>query len=194
MIRFNPRIRHEFEAFYGRQDTFSLGVCNGCQVMALLGWVPWQGIDLTRQPRFVINESAMFESRFVAVSVVPSPSILLRGMESSVLGIWVAHGEGRFFCADASVLQEIQQQNLAPIRFADDTGIITERYPANPNGSPLGIAALISSDGRHLAMMPHPERLFLRWQWPFWPKEWSGIQASPWLRLFQNAREWCENH
>lgn len=194
VIRFNTRLRREFESFYRRPDTFSLGVCNGCQVMAFLGWVPWQGVDLKHQPRFVLNESEMFESRFITVKVLKSPSIMLRGMEDSVLGVSVAHGEGRFHCGDESVLEEIKHQNLAPLRFVNDSGMVTEEYPANPNGSMLGITALCSPDGRHLAVMPHPERFFLPWQWHYWPEEWSGVSASPWLRLFQNAREWCEEH
>lgn len=191
MIRFNTRVRQEFDAFYERPDTFSLGVCNGCQVMALLGWVPRRQIDPVRQPRFVFNDSAMFESRFLAVKVLPSPSVLLDGMENSVLGIWVAHGEGRFHCGDEAAIREIEGGGLAPLRYADSSGMITERYPSNPNGSGLGIAALCSADGRHLAMMPHPERVFLRWQWPYWPREWDEMNTSPWLRLFRNARRWC---
>jgi phosphoribosylformylglycinamidine synthase len=160
--------------------------------MAILGWVPWPGIEAVRQPRFVANQSAMFESRFVAIKVMPGPSIFLQGMEDSILGIWVAHGEGRFICTDDSLVREIQERHLAPLRFVDAGGSITEQYPANPNGSALGITALCSADGRHLALMPHPERVFLPWQWPYWPKEWAGIKASPWLRLFQNARTWCD--
>ncbi|MBI2854208.1 MAG: phosphoribosylformylglycinamidine synthase [Chloroflexi bacterium] len=192
VVRFNTRVRGEFEAFYNRPDTFSLGVCNGCQVMALLGRIPWQGIGMERQPRFVLNESAMFESRFAAVNVMPGPSIMLRGMEGSVLGVWVSHGEGRFLCPDGSILSEVERQGLAPIRFVDDERKVSEAYPFNPNGSISGIAALCSPDGRHLAMMPHPERAFLAWQWPYWPEEQSKAGPSPWLRLFQNAREWCE--
>jgi phosphoribosylformylglycinamidine synthase len=154
--------------------------------------VPWQGIEASLQPRFVCNQSGMFESRFVTVRVTPSLSIFLKDMAGSVLGIWVAHGEGRFFCPDQSTVNEIGRQNLAPLRFADDSGRNTEDYPSNPNGSPLGIAALCSPDGRHLAMMPHPERVFLRWQWPYWPREWRDIETSPWLKLYQNAREWCD--
>jgi phosphoribosylformylglycinamidine synthase len=154
--------------------------------------VPWQGIEASLQPRFVCNQSGMFESRFVTVRVMPSLSIFLKDMAGSVLGIWVAHGEGRFFCPDQSTVNEIGRQNLAPLRFADDSGRNTEDYPSNPNGSPLGIAALCSPDGRHLAMMPHPERVFLRWQWPYWPREWRDIETSPWLKLYQNAREWCD--
>ena len=193
VIRFNSRIRQEFETFYNRPDTFSLGVCNGCQVMTLLGWVPWPGIESDRHPRYVLNESRIFESRFVAVKVLPSPSIFLKGLEGSILGIWVAHGEGRFFCPDNSILEKIEQQQLAPLRFVNDEGEITEGYPFNPNGSRNGITALCSPDGRHLALMPHPERVFLSWQWPYWPKEWSKLKVSPWLRLFQNAREWSES-
>jgi phosphoribosylformylglycinamidine synthase len=191
VIRFDKRIRQEFESFFARSDSFSLGVCNGCQLMALLGWVPWQGMEARLHPRFVCNESGMFESRFVAVRVMTSPSIFLKDMAGSVLGVWVAHGEGRFFCPDQAAVKEIEHRNLAPIRFADDSGMITEKYPSNPNGSPLGIAALCSPDGRHLAVMPHPERVFLRWQWPYWPREWRNMETSPWLKLFQNAREWC---
>lgn len=192
VIRFDKRIHREFDNFIARSDSFSLGVCNGCQLMALLGWVPWQGIEASLHPRFVCNQSGVFESRFVAVRVMKSPSIFLKDMAGSVLGIWVAHGEGRFFCPDHVVLEEIERKNLAPIRFADEGGMITEDYPLNPSGSALGISALCSPDGRHLAMMPHPERLFLRWQWPYWPREWRDIETSPWMKLFQNAREWCD--
>jgi len=193
VIRFNHRVKREFEAFYARTDTFSLGVCNGCQVMAFLGWVPWKGIELAEQPRFVMNESAMFESRFISVGIMPSPAVMLRGMQDSVLGIWLDHGEGRFISPSKAVFDEIVHSDLAPVRFVNDGGMVTEQYPYNPNGSTLGIAALCSPDGRHLAIMPHPERVFLRWQWPYWPREWQNLRISPWLRLFQNAREWCQH-
>lgn len=193
IIRFNARLREMFDAFYRRRDTFSLGVCNGCQLMALLGWVPWAGIPDTRQPRFIRNASERFESRWVAVKVVESPAIMLKGMENSILGIWVAHGEGRLYCPDPEVLRELREKKLAPCYFVDDEGAPTERYPLNPNGSTLGITALCSPDGRHLAIMPHPERAFLKWQWPWMPEPWKlTLQASPWLRMFQNARIWCE--
>ena len=194
VIRFNPKIREEFEKFYQRDDTFSLGVCNGCQAMTPLGRVPWQNIEATKQPRFVKNPSGVFESRFAAVKILASPSIFLQGMEGSILGIWVAHGEGRAFFPDTSILIEVLDRNLAPLRFVDDNGCFAATYPFNPNGSTASITALCSPDGRHLAMMPHPERLFLSWQWPYWPREWSNIKASPWLRLFQNARKWCEEN
>jgi len=193
VIRFNDGLWAQFREFAGRPDTFSLGVCNGCQLMALLGWVPWPGIADALQPRFVHNASGRFESRFATVRVQPSPSLMLRGMEGSTLGVWVAHGEGRAYFPDQSVLGRIEAEGLAPVRFVDDHAEITEAYPFNPNGSPRGITALCSPDGRHLAMMPHPERTFLPWQWGWMPAAWRrDLEASPWLRMFQNAREWCE--
>jgi phosphoribosylformylglycinamidine synthase len=192
-IRFSPALDRQFRAFLERPDTFTLGVCNGCQLFALLGWVPWPGLDGERQPRFVANASGRFESRFVAVSVEPSPALMLRGMEGSVLGIWVAHGEGRALFPDRRVLERVLAGGLAPIRYADDDGQVTEAYPFNPNGSPAGIAALCSADGRHLAMMPHPERCVLPWQWGWMPRSMRDtLEVSPWLKMFQNAREWCE--
>jgi len=193
VIRFNGRLREEFERFYRREETFSLGVCNGCQLMALLGWVPWHGLEDARQPRFIHNASGRFESRFSTVRVLESPSVMLRGMAGSVLGVWVAHGEGRAYFPDRDIYEKVLASGLAPVRYVDDAGEPTEGYPFNPNGSPEGIAALCSPDGRHLAMMPHPERTFLKWQWPWMPEDWrKGLKASPWLRLFENARLWCE--
>ncbi len=192
-IRFHKALYEEFDEFYQREDTFSLGVCNGCQLMALLGWVPWRGIDDRRQPRFINNLSGRFESRFSTVKILKSPSIMLAGMEGSVLGVWIAHGEGRVYFPDETIKRDIISKGLAPLRYVDDDGEPTEVYPFNPNGSPEGITALCSPDGRHLAMMPHPERVFLKWQWAWMPEEWKKtLNASPWLRLFQNARHWCE--
>jgi phosphoribosylformylglycinamidine synthase len=193
VIRYNEDIWHQFQSFYHRQDTFSLGVCNGCQLMALLGWVPWQGIPDRIQPRFIHNKSGRFESRFVSVRIMDSPAVMFKGMESSVLGVWVAHGEGLAYFPDEIIRDKILAEGLAPARYADDKGNPTERYPFNPNSSPEGIAALCSPDGRHLAIMPHPERAFLKWQWGWMPEEWKkDLKASPWLKMFQNAREWCE--
>jgi phosphoribosylformylglycinamidine synthase len=193
-ILFNEKLREMFDRFYAREDTFSLGVCNGCQLMALLGWVPWKGITSEKQPRFVHNTSGRFESRWVQVEVLPSPSILLSGMEGTKLGVWVAHGEGRLVYPDQSVQIEVMKGNLAPLAYVDPYGKETEVYPYNPNGSPLGITALCSPNGRHLAMMPHPERCFRLWQWPWMPNSWKSLEASPWLRMFQNARTWCTRH
>lgn len=192
-IRFHSELYNEFEEFYYRGDTFSLGVCNGCQLMALLGWVPWRGIDDIRQPRFIHNLSGRFESRFSTVKVIESPAIMLKGMEGSILGVWVAHGEGRIYFPEENIKKEVIDKGLAPLRYVDDEGQPTETYPLNPNGSPEGITALCSPDGRHLAMMPHPERTFLKWQWVWMPEEWKKtLKASPWLRLFQNAYYWCK--
>ncbi len=192
VIRFNKRLYEQFQRFYERPDTFSIGVCNGCQLMALLGWVPWKGIPGRVQPRFISNSSGRFESRFSTVQILPSPAIMLKGMEGSTLGVWIAHGEGRLYFPEEEMLDEVLKKGLVPIRFVDDDGEFTETYPFNPNGSPLGITALCSPDGRHLAMMPHPERAFLKWQWPYLPEEWKkNLEASPWLKMFQNAREWC---
>ncbi|MFQ6045038.1 MAG: phosphoribosylformylglycinamidine synthase, partial [Gemmatimonadales bacterium] len=193
VIRFNEDLWRQFDEFYERPDTFSLGVCNGCQLEALLGWVPWRGIAGECQPRFVQNASGRFESRFVALRIQESPAIMLRGMEGATLGVWVAHGEGRALFPDESILDRVDREGLAPLRFVDDANRVTERYPFNPNGSPRGIAGLCSPDGRHLSMMPHPERVFRKWQWGWMPREWKrDLEASPWLRMFQNAREWCE--
>jgi phosphoribosylformylglycinamidine synthase len=193
VIRFNRDLWSQFEAFITRPDTFSLGVCNGCQLLALLGWIPFRGLTDTAQPRFVRNASGRFESRFSTVRVLSSPAIMLRGMEDSVLGIWSAHGEGRAFFPDQDVLARVEAEGLAPLRFADDAGVVTDAYPHNPNGSPSGIAGLCSPDGRHLAMMPHPERTFMTWQWGWMPRQWrQNLDASPWLQMFQNAREWCD--
>jgi phosphoribosylformylglycinamidine synthase len=194
-IRFHGNIADQFQRFYERPDTFSLGVCNGCQLAALLGWVPWQGIPDALQPRFIHNESGRFESRFATVKILKSPSIMLSGMEDAVLGIWVAHGEGLVHFPDPKMLDDVLARNLAPMRYVDDLGNPTEVYPFNPNGSPLGITSLVSPDGRHIAMMPHPERVFLKWQWAWMPEQMQrSLKASPWLKMFQNARQWCEGH
>ncbi|QQG49959.1 MAG: phosphoribosylformylglycinamidine synthase [Candidatus Berkelbacteria bacterium] len=203
VIRFNSRLAEEFQRFYEQPDTFSLGVCNGCQLMALLGWVPGPSFGLTEdaQPRFIHNASAgasrQFESRFSTVKILPSPAIMLKDMEGSRLGIWVAHGEGRLHVPQEETLQRILDENLAPVRFSYPQGGIAdgsvESYPFNPNGSPAGIAALCSPNGRHLAIMPHPERTLEWWNWPWLPSDLVS-REGPWLELFQNARNWCDNN
>jgi len=195
-IRFNERLRKMFDDFYNRPDTFTLGVCNGCQLFALLGWVPWLGIPDHQQPRFVQNLSGRFESRWVTVKIVESPAIMFKDMADSILGIWVAHGEGRLHFPDPTLMDEVMRKKLVPLFFVDDEGRadgkISQSYPFNPNGSPFGITGLCSPDGRHLAIMPHPERAFLKWQWAWMPSDLNDrLKASPWIRMFQNAREWC---
>ncbi len=193
-ILFNSKLKEMFDQFYARKDTFSLGVCNGCQLMALLGWVPSPGISIKQQPRFIQNLSNRFESRWAQVEILPSPAVLLKGMIGSKLGIWVAHGEGRLVFPDETVEHIVNSQHLSPLAYINPSGTITERYPYNPNGSRCGRAALCSADGRHLAMMPHPERCFRLWQWPWMPESWHHLADSPWLRMFQNAKQWCRDN
>ncbi|WIA34688.1 hypothetical protein OEZ86_013001 [Tetradesmus obliquus] len=205
-IRFNDKVLQQFQDFYNRPDTFSLGICNGCQLMALLGWVPATAakeggvaaqLQDLQQPRFVHNKSGRFESRWINVQIADdSPSLWLAGMGGSTIGVWAAHGEGQVLFPEPAVQAAVLDKKLAPIRYVDAQGTPTEAYPFNPNGSPLGIAALCSADGRHLAMMPHPERCFLTWQLPYYPQD-IGLEPkgpAPWLKLFQNAREWAESH
>jgi len=202
-VLFSPALAAQFRAFRERKDSFSLGVCNGCQLMALLGWVPGddkgETLPPAKQPRFIHNKSRRFESRFTTVRIEKSAAsaVWMKGMEGSQMGVWVAHGEGLCHFPEASVFQRVKEQKLVPLRYVDDSGAATETYPFNPNGSPEGIVGLCSADGRHLAMMPHPERVTIwPWQWPWAPKAWmegpSRLKASPWLRMFQNVREWCD--
>ncbi|XP_068035065.1 phosphoribosylformylglycinamidine synthase [Anomalospiza imberbis] len=199
-VRFNATARAQLERFRHRPDTFSLGVCNGCQLMALLGWVGTAPDDSAEDAAPAValerNLSGRFESRFATVRVEPGPAVLLRGMAGATLGVWVAHGEGRFQFRSPSALDRCVQSGLAVLRYVDDRGDPTERYPMNPNGSGQGVAALVSPCGRHLAAMPHPERSVRAWQCP-----WAGRTAAadgrsktgngPWLRMFRNALEWC---
>ncbi|MBU1564390.1 MAG: phosphoribosylformylglycinamidine synthase [Proteobacteria bacterium] len=191
-ILFNPRLKHMFESFYNRSDTFTLGVCNGCQLFGLLGWVPEPGLPAERQPRFVRNLSGRFESRWSTVKVNESPAIMLKGMEGLVFGIHVDHGEGRLLFPDPVLFDKVKNGGMVPLVFVDDDGQATEKYPFNPNGSPEGVAGLCSADGRHLALMPHPERVFLPWQAHYLPEEMKGLQVSPWMQMFRNAYRWCQ--
>ncbi len=180
-ILFNPRARDEFEAFFQRNDTFALGVCNGCQMMSNLheiipGAENWA--------HFARNQSEQFEARFVMVEVQQSPSILFQGMEGSRMPIVVAHGEGY---ADFGNSKK-QKAALVTLRYVDHAGRATETYPLNPNGSPQGITGLTTPDGRFSIMMPHPERVFRAVQNSWYPREWQ--ENGAWLRMFQNARKW----
>lgn len=192
---FEQRVRTMFDRFYNREDTFSLGVCNGFQLMTTIGWLPERGMPIRSQPRLGHNRSARFESRWSAVRVLPSPALMMNGMEGAVLGIHVAHGEGKLYIPDPHVADSIRRKQLVPLAYVDMDGAPTEAYPYNPNGSPEGWTALCSEDGRHLGMMPHPERCFLPWQWPHVPRTWhDSFEKSPWLRMFDNARNWCLEH
>tara|TARA_R110001583_G_scaffold24563_2_gene89782 strand:- start:34359 stop:38294 length:3936 start_codon:yes stop_codon:yes gene_type:complete len=184
-ILFNPRLRAEFEAFFGRTDSFALGVCNGCQMMAHLAPII-PGADAW--PTFHRNRSEQFEARFVMTEVVDSPSILLAGMAGSRMPIVVSHGEGRaVFAAEAD-----REKALLALRYVDNHGQPTETYPQNPNGSALGATGFTTADGRFTIMMPHPERTARTLQMS-WAPQWmidESPDASPWLRMFRNARKW----
>ncbi len=190
-ILFNDKLKKMFQDFYNREDTFTLGICNGCQLFGLLGWVPWQGIEPEKQPRFVHNVSGRFESRWTTVKVQQSKAMMLQGMEDLTFGIHVDHGEGLLNFPAPAMRDQCVADQLTPLVYVDDAGNATEAYPFNPNGSPSGLAGLCSPDGRHLAMMPHPERAFLPWQCHWLPEEMKGLAVSPWLKMFQNAYEWC---
>ncbi len=189
VIRNNARLSDQFDRFFARTDTLSVGICNGCQLMGLLG-IPGFDLPDERKPRFIKNISGRFESRFSTVRIEKSPALMLQGMEGSTLGVWVAHGEGRLHVPDPATLEWIVAHHLAPVRYVGPDGEPTAAYPYNPNGSPLGISALCSPDGRHLAIMPHPERCFQLRQWPWVPPTWR-CRNSPWLRMFQNAAAAC---
>ncbi|MCS5638583.1 MAG: phosphoribosylformylglycinamidine synthase, partial [Myxococcota bacterium] len=183
-ILFSPRLRDAFEEFFGRTDTFSLGVCNGCQMLSNLhSLVP--GAD--HWPRFVRNRSEQFEARLSLVEVQDSPSVLLGDMAGARLPIAVAHGEGRAEFAGAEAAS-LESAGLVAVRFVDHHGRSTDHYPENPNGSPGGITGLTSRDGRVTLMMPHPERVFRAVQHSWRPREWS--EQAPWMNLYHNARKW----
>jgi phosphoribosylformylglycinamidine synthase len=183
-ILFNARARDEFAAFFQRDDSFGLGVCNGCQMLSNLHeLIP--GTDLW--PHFERNASEQFEGRLALVEVMPSPSLFMNGMAGSRMPIAVAHGEGRaVFKNGANGVQSVIDAGLATLRYVDNHGQATERYPANPNGSPQGITGLSNSDGRFTIMMPHPERVFRSVQYSWAPKAWG--EDGPWMRMFRNAR------
>ncbi len=190
-ILFNKRLKEMFTAFYQREDVFSLGICNGCQLFSLLGWVPWPGMSADRQPRFVRNVSGRFESRWSTVKVQKSKAVLLKGMENLVFGIHVDHGEGRLIFPDDTIMKKVIDEGMSPLVYVDDQGRTTQEYPFNPNGSMHGLAGMCSKDGRHLAMMPHPERAFLAWQAHYLPQDMSDMEVTPWMQMFQNAYSWC---
>ena len=180
-ILFNARARAAFEAFFARADSFALGVCNGCQMLAALkeiipGAAHW--------PTFLRNRSEQYEARFVMVEVMDSPSILFAGMAGSRLPVASAHGEGRAqFATPADA-----KQAIPALRFVDHYGKPTETYPLNPNGSPAGLTGFTTADGRFSAIMPHPERVFRSVQMSWTPP--GAGEDSPWMRLFRNARVW----
>ncbi|MDF1781858.1 MAG: phosphoribosylformylglycinamidine synthase [Alcanivoracaceae bacterium] len=185
-ILYNAKLRDQFAEFFQRNDSFALGICNGCQMMSALkeiipGTEHW--------PRFVRNLSEQFEARTALVEVQSSPSIFLSDMAGTRLPIAVAHGEGHAEISDAS-LQHCVDNSLLALRYTDGLGNPTEQYPANPNGSPRGATGFTTPDGRVTIMMPHPERVFRVVQQSWTPEEWKAYENAPWFRMFANARKW----
>lgn len=186
-ILFNSRARDGFQAFFERKDSFSLGVCNGCQMMSNLHeLIP--GTEFW--PHFVRNRSEQFEARVAMVQVQESASIFLRGMAGSRMPIAIAHGEGHAEFENEEALLEADLSGCVAMRFIDNHGKVTETYPANPNGSPRGITGLTSRDGRVTIMMPHPERVFRAVQNSWKPDDWQ--EDAGWMRMFRNARVWVD--
>lgn len=175
---FNEKAKKALENFYARPDTMSLGVCNGCQLMVELGLIYPED---DRRPKMAHNDSGKFESAFVQVEVPKNNSIMLGSLEGSKLGIWVAHGEGKF------VFPKAENEYNISMKYS------YAEYPGNPNGCYFNTAGIVSDDGRHLAMMPHLERSVFPWQCAYYPEDRKGDDCTPWLEAFVNAREWVEN-
>jgi phosphoribosylformylglycinamidine synthase len=174
---FNPGAKEALDRFYARPDTLSLGICNGCQVMVELGLVyP----EHAQHPKMLHNASHKFESAFLNVDIQENKSIMLKSLSGSRLGIWVAHGEGRF------QLPYDEGKYHIPVKFSH------AEYPGNPNGSDFAAAGICSHDGRHLVMMPHLERAIYPWNWANYPADRKNDEVSPWIEAFVNAREWIE--
>ena len=176
-FRYNEKARIALEKFYKRTDTLSLGVCNGCQLMAELGLIYPEHKEM---PKLLVNKSHKFESGFLAVKVLENNSVMLGNLEGMELGIWVAHGEGQF-----KLPYSESEYNIA-MKFSHHT------YPANPNGSDYDVAGLSSFDGRHLVMMPHLERAYFPWQCGYYPADRKNDEVTPWIKAFVNARKWVE--
>lgn len=174
---YNPKAKEALDRFFARPDTLSLGVCNGCQLMIELGLIT---PGHQEKPRMLHNDSHKFESTFVGVTIEPNDSVMLKTLTGSKLGIWIAHGEGKFSLPYEESCYNIPMKYLYP------------EYPANPNGSDYNAAALCSVDGRHLAMMPHLERAVRPWNWPYYPENRTEDEVTPWIEAFVNARKWIE--
>ena len=184
-ITFNPVLSDQFQAFFARPDTFGLGVCNGCQMFAELAQII-PGAE--HWPRFTTNQSERFEARLSMVEILESPSLFLAGMAGSRLPIAVAHGEGYANFDPAKAGRGNAQTVIQAMRFTDNFGAATTQYPFNPNGSPDGLTAVTTQDGRFTAMMPHPERVFRNIQ-----MSWTSLDKnahSPWMEIWRNARKW----
>lgn len=175
---YNPKAKAALDAFYNRPDTLSLGVCNGCQLMMELGLVHRE-TDMASHPKMQHNGSGKFESQFLNISIPKNNSVMLSSYEGARLGVWLAHGEGRFELGDAS------KYNIAAT-YSHPV------YPGNPNDSEFAVAALCSNDGRHLAIMPHIERTLFPWNWGYYPRERKSDEVGPWIEAFVNARNWVK--
>lgn len=186
-ILFKEKLKNDFTKFFHNPKTFSLGVCNGCQMLSQLkDLIP--GAELW--PRFFRNNSEQFEARFVTVKVNKSPSVLLKNMQESILAIACAHGEGLVTFNDSTTMNKNLEKNLVCMQFVDSTGKPTERYPLNPNGSQLGATGFTTNDGRATIMMPHPERLFRSAQYSWKSKDWG--EYGPWMQIFRAAKEFVK--
>ena len=175
----NEKAKKALENFYKRTDTLSLGICNGCQVMIELNLL---NPEYNSQPHMDHNDSHKFESNFIGLSIPENNSVMFGNLAGSKLGIWVAHGEGKFNLPEgADSYNVVAQYNY-------------RSYPANPNGSPRGIAGIASKDGRHLAMMPHLERAIFPWQCGFYPQARQADEVTPWIQAFVNAKNWIADH
>ncbi len=182
-ILFNAQLKDMFQQFFENPSHFGLGVCNGCQMFShLRELIP----GANHWPTFQRNVSDQFEARVSLVEIMPSPSIFMSDMAGSRLPVAVAHGEGRAKFSDD--INQVLQSGLVALRYVDHHGAVTEQYPMNPNGSPLGITGLTNTDGRFTIMMPHPERCFRSVQNSWHPQQWG--EDAPWLRIFLNARKW----
>ena len=178
-FKYNEKARQALENFYKRNDTLSLGICNGCQLMVELGLIYPEHKEM---PKMLHNDSHKFESGFVNVTVQPNNSVLFGSLSGARLGVWVAHGEGKFG------LPYAESEYNIPLKYSYDA------YPANPNGSPFAAAAIVSKDGRHLAMMPHLERSIAPWNWAYYAEDRQEDEVTPWIEAFVNARKWIETH
>ena len=183
---YNTNVKDQFEQFFQGQAKFTLGVCNGCQMLSNLKQIiP----DAEHWPSFKRNLSDQFEARLAQVKIEKTNSVLLENMEGWMVPVASAHGEGRASFEDNDLI-ELQANNQVAMRFADSDGESSEIYPINPNGSPQGITGITSANGRITIMMPHPERVFRKHQMSWHNKDWQ--EFSPWMQIFVNARKFSE--
>jgi len=186
-ILFNPALKDQFLRFFEKESTFTLGVCNGCQMLSgiktlIPGTEGW--------PQFKLNRSEQFEARLVMTEILPSVSVLLSGMEGSRLPLVVAHGEGRAVFESEALFDRAKQKEQIALRYVDNYGKPALDYPANPNGSIQGVTGFTTEDGRVTIMMPHPERLARTVNYSWHPDHWG--ENGPWLQMFTNARKWLQ--